>query len=109
MSIAAFQRFLDSGVPRDHVIRVIERHIANLRDLPADTEGKDETIKNVKVFLKYVRNNYVRQPGFYWVRNGDEIEPAQYDGENWWLLGCDFSMSDDRVEVVGVPIQVPEV
>lgn len=47
-------------------------------------------------------------PGYYLIRQttDQEPEPARWDGEAWWLIGCPEGSGDEVVEVVIGPLDM---
>jgi hypothetical protein len=50
----------------------------------------------------------VREPGFYWVRDGGAWAVAEWSGARWWLTGagCCF-IGDDTFTEIGPRITPP--
>lgn len=48
------RQLLDAGAPREHVGAEAHRHLAAIRALPLDTEGRDEAIRQVEALLEQI-------------------------------------------------------
>lgn len=56
------------------------------------------------------RESATRETGYYWVvtEPGAKPEPAEWDGEQWWLIGNEIFMREDGLESIGAKMEVPE-
>jgi len=57
---------------------------------------------------------FVREPGYYWIKDGGSLSIGEYRYEEWndccrWaVLGNDLMWDDDQIEWVGDRIEVPQ-
>lgn len=51
----------------------------------------------------------MRDSGYYWVHLDGVWQPALFNGTTWWTIGCDFSIADKEIRVVGdkIPAYYP--
>ena len=55
-----------------------------------------------------VKEEVVRESGFYWVKCHDEWTIARWEDLHWEVVGCGYCMNDHDFDSIGDKIQMPE-
>lgn len=49
-----------------------------------------------------------RSIGFYWVESYPyQVEPAYWNGQYWFLVGCTYELKDFNMLYIGDKIEIP--
>lgn len=49
--VAPLQQLLEAGFPPEQIVFEAKKHLAAIRDLPEDTDGRDEAIQAIEYFV----------------------------------------------------------
>lgn len=105
----------DRGSPVDAAAERVRKSALNARRAGRSAAINKESPKcppDFKAWERHWRAGFVdgrREPGFYWVvmiaNAADAWQPAQWDGDRWWVIGNDVELTD--VAQVGRRLRKP--